>query len=591
MTERVVHRTSLGRRRWSGRAVLSLVLALGVALAGCAPAAPAPASPAAPVARATAPAAPAPTAAVGVPRPTVIVPTPAPATQPPTPTPVRTADQPRYGGTLRRVFRDPIPTLDIHQIGEQAALRPLAMVYNGLVRFDPEHVNTIQGDLAERWETSADGSVYTFYLQKGVQWHDGAPFTAEDVRYSIERILHPPKGIVSPNKSGIDMIDSVSVVDATTVRVKLQFPYAPFLTNLASGYILVLPKHILEKKGDMTQDVVGTGAFKFKKYEPGVLWEVVKNEKYFRKGRPYIDVWYNPIIRDDATRFAAVRTHQVDITNNANGLTPPQAEITRKTLPNITVFQIDMGPFFLFVMNTKRKPWNDVRVRQAVNLTIDRQAAIKAIEDGYGRVSAFFGGLAGLTEKELLTQPGFRQPKDQDIAQAKKLLAEAGYPNGFETSSVFRQPGTVYTRGAEFLAEQLSKIGIKVKLLPKDSTEYIEIYTRTLDFETISFRSAVTNPNPEGALTYILARGSRNPSQYEDPEFDRLLLVSRQAKTDEERNKIYRDIDLYLLKTVPQIPYVYGVYFGGYWNNVKNFHPPLTTTSGEFYGEVVWLAP
>ncbi|MDP2951789.1 MAG: ABC transporter substrate-binding protein, partial [Chloroflexota bacterium] len=438
-------------------AASSTLFVFALLLSACAPAAtptPRPTLPPPPTAAPTgaSPLAPTPTAAVARPAPTLAPATPTPTAPAPPP-----ADKPRSGGVLFTVQRGDAPSMDGHQERTMHTQHPLSPVYSLLVQNDPKDENKLIADLAQRWEASPDGKVWTFYLQKGVKFHDGRPATSADVKVSFDRIASPPKGIRSPRAGLFSALERIETPDDQTVKFFLKYPQGGFLTMVASPYNWIYPKHILAEKGDMTKVAVGTGPFKLKDYIRGVSWELVKNADYFVPGRPYLDGILRYIMVDRASMFAAVRTHRIQLSTMLNNeTTPAERDILKREAPQIVQKGGTLAnPMWLF-FNHKRAPWSDVRVRQAVNLAYDRQAAIKVARKGDGTLGAHFLPGSGweIPEQELLKLPGYRQPKDQDIAEAKRLLAEAGFPQGFKTTMLYWNEA-LYADQAVFLKDQL----------------------------------------------------------------------------------------------------------------------------------------
>lgn len=185
------------------------------------------------------------------PTPKPVVPTPkAAAPTPGAPTSVsKGSEAPRYGGILPVHVNGPTPSFDIHQESTAYVIQPVACAYNSLVKFDPLQPTEIIGDLAQRWEVSEAGNVYTFYLHKGVKWHDGQPFTAEDVKFSLDRIRKPPRGTVSPRQLTVSAIRDIEAVDKDTIKITLNYPYAGLLVMLSTGWEVIMPKHVIESKG------------------------------------------------------------------------------------------------------------------------------------------------------------------------------------------------------------------------------------------------------------------------------------------------------------------------------------------------------
>ncbi|MDP2952520.1 MAG: ABC transporter substrate-binding protein, partial [Chloroflexota bacterium] len=271
-------------------AATSLWLVLGLLLAACAPAAAPPPQPA-PTKEAPAATAPRPTP-------------PPPATT----TPVSPTDKPIYGGMLKTFGVNDLSNSDLHQAFSYLDHNPMAPVYSLLVRSDPKDINKVGPDLAERWDVSPDGKVYTFFLRRGVKWHDGTPLSSADVKASFDRIVSPPKGVLSQRQAYFDAVDKIETPDGFTVRFLLKRPQAAFPAIVAVPFNAVFPKAILDQKGDMKKDIMGSGPFRFKEYIRGVQFEVEKNPDYFLPGLPYLDGVVRYIIPDSAAAKGAFVT-------------------------------------------------------------------------------------------------------------------------------------------------------------------------------------------------------------------------------------------------------------------------------------------
>ncbi|MFH1487183.1 MAG: ABC transporter substrate-binding protein [Chloroflexota bacterium] len=536
-----------------------LLAVLTLVLASCAPAtAPTP-KPAAPVAPTTAPAA-KPAAPTAPPAAKPAAPTAAPAAKPaaspavkpaaPAATPKPAAEQPRSGGIFNICTGgDPI-SLDLHQEVSFLTQNVVQCAYNGITQLDPENPEEVIGDLAKSWDISKDGLTYTFQLHDGVKFHDGTALAAEDVKFSFDRQVNPPKGIRAPRRADLAAIDRIDVPDKNTVRFILKYPSGPFMDVISTGFQGTYSKAFVEKKGDMKKEVMGSGPFKFKGYAIGTSLEYVKNPDYFVKGRPYLDGITIFIIKDAATRLAAFRTGQIKQSALAtSGLSAADAEIIKKTMP-----QASLTPYSSFnhdniLLNTQEKPWTDIRVRKAVHLAIDRQAAIEVLSRGFAEQGSYMPGKWGVPKDELLKMPGWRQPKDADIADAKRLLAEAGYPQGFTVKALIRA-GTKYENVGVFMADQLAKVGIKLELDVKEAA----VRTAMLNQGTYNCHpgSATLNyPDPQNVTRYWAAPngddwGSNWP-RFRDEQVLELFDKQSRAVDPAERKKIVRDLDLRLI--------------------------------------------
>ncbi|MBI2910228.1 MAG: hypothetical protein HYX92_21510 [Chloroflexi bacterium] len=481
-----------------------------------------------------------------------------------------------------------IAGLDVHQEPSGSMLMVVSPGYSGLLQYSPVEVQKVIPDLAERWEASPDGNAYTFHLRQGVKWHDGTSFTAEDVRSSLDRIRKPPQGTRSPRSVMLKGITQIDIPVKDAVRLQLGNPSAAFIANIASAWQKMMPRHVIQAQGHMSNNIVGTGPFKLKRYATGVVYEFVKNQDYFLKGQPYLDGVTFYIIRDVGSRFAAFRTHRVNMTSQSNGLTPSQADIVKKTMPDASVGQSEAGNWWNFFMNGERAPWNDIRVRQAVSLAIDRQQAIKIVDEGFGELGLYMPqGPWAKPESEVLKLRGYRQPKDADREDAKKLLAEAGYPNGFRTSMLARS-GVYYENAAVFMKDQLASVGIVADIDVRDQTVVFERQQR-LDYDCTYFKEGLDIADPTTILNDRYMSGSgRNYSGLKDKTLDDLLDKQDMTLDEAKRKEIVLQAQDRLQELLPSAITHWGVYLVGWWKEVRGFNAAVSRMSNSTYVQV-WL--
>ncbi|MBI2907643.1 MAG: hypothetical protein HYX92_08320 [Chloroflexi bacterium] len=226
----------------------------------------------------------------------------------PTPTAKSRGAEPNYGGTLLSAINNTIPHFDMHQETTFSMQFPLSSSYDMLVRNDAMEEDKIVGNLARSWDISPNGLIYTFRLQEGVKFHDGTSLVAEDVKFNLDRVIFPPKGMISPRKPLYEAVEKVETFDPVTLRIFLKRPQASFLQLLSIEKNFVFLPRIIREKGDMKKDVLGTGPFKFVSYTEGVSFKVQKNPDYFVKGRPYLDGITIYVMIDETARVAALRT-------------------------------------------------------------------------------------------------------------------------------------------------------------------------------------------------------------------------------------------------------------------------------------------
>ncbi|MBI2910225.1 MAG: ABC transporter substrate-binding protein [Chloroflexi bacterium] len=509
----------------------------------------------------------------------------------PSPTAKLSVEQPRYGGVLLISHNGDPPSYDPLQESTLQSTNLVVPAYSGIVQHDPMQPTKVIGDLAEKWDMSPDGKAYIFHLHKDVKWHDGNPLTSEDARFSLEVVRTPPRGVVSPRQEWLKAVDKIEASDKDTLRVTLKYPSASFLHNLGDGRMMVVPRRVFEAKGSMKKDVLGTGAYRFKSHEAGISWSLVKNPNYFLKDRPYLDgiTWY--IITDSATRLAALRTHRVHMTSfGTPGLTAAQAEIVRKELRDNVVVDRYPGLIFHAVwMPTSKSPWNDIRVRRAVDLTLDRPKVIKVAMEGGADVGGFMPpGEWGLPQEELLRLPGYRQPKDADIAEAKRLISEAGYAGGIKMTVLTRNLQQL-ERASLSVKDQLAQIGIDLTVSVRDSaTTFDLLYKRNYDIAVFSGSASFDDPDQVFGQQFI-SGVPRNFSDITDERIDKWFDEQARTLDPVRRRQTVFEMQRRMHDLVPASILYWATYDLGHWKEVRNFKPGIGISNNVKLQDV-WLA-
>ncbi|MBI2908416.1 MAG: hypothetical protein HYX92_12285 [Chloroflexi bacterium] len=561
----------------------------GLLLASCAPAAqPTPTS------KAVAPP-PATVTAVPPSAPKPAAPTSAATAKPagPMPTAKPAGDQPRYGGTLTvGVGGDP-PSLDVHRelTGNTHAIT--AGAYNGLVKYDPQawpELKLVPG-LATSWELSPDGKVYTFRLVRGAKFHDGSILTAEDVKFSFDRIRDPQLGLArSPRRQQLANVANIDTLDDYTVKMTLKNAQASFLPFIGAFYYAVMPKRVvLEKKGDMTRTVLGSGAFKFKDYTTGVGWELVKNTDYFVPGRPYLDRIKGYIIRDSFTRFAALRTGNFLFWGPFPYMTVSQTKVIQETLSDRIVVKWEFMPAWYGVLfNVTKPPWSDVRLRQAAGMTFDRKKMLAAGMEGAGVVgmSAQPPGAWALPEEEMMKVPGYAKP---DLEGAKKLMAEAGFPDGLRSDGLVRADPAQQAI-AVLVKDAVAAAGIAIDLNVQEVAVYQDAQFRRV-FSTNPGSAGAGHTDPDIILgDYYITGSPNNFSGYSNPYYDELYAKQSRTLDTVERRKIVWEMQRILLKDVP-IAIAYWSNIAYAWRKeVRGYTPPSLSHWHAYMYQDIWLA-
>ena len=577
-------------------------------------------APAQPTAPPTATATPPPLATLrptNTPAPTVV------ARTAPTPAPSSLA---KAGGTTRMsAYAD---TKDWDPLGSSSlsSVISYSQLYNQIVQFDTEDPSVVVGDLAESWEINDAGTQYTFHLRDGIQWNDGTPLTAADVVYSMQRYGNPCNG---RGRSGlwrtytipievVDITDKadctatnadevIRQVDADTVEFNLAFASGAFINFLAIDYAKVLPKHLLEQGIDLNlaENILehnsGSGPFILEEYQSGNFYHVNRNPNYFKEGMPYFDRIEHYIITTPATFIAQVEGGAIDMSNAAaNNLNATENyELEQTTNSEYVAHDVFGGATQGLMLNVKREPFSDHRVRQAINLAVDRQNHNKRALHSAGRGHCPLVGLANSIE-ECATWPGMR-PKDtpggqEDIARAKELMAEAGFPDGFEVQYTVRQVGT-YPQQCSVIKQDLEDhLGItgEIETLPS-AAGYAKYGTSRPadargDWEIACQADGMTVFDPDAIYGGIFLKGgTRNYTDWEAPEVNDWFELQKVELDPEKRREINKEAERWLheFHNNHWVSLTLGRNFWVIHRDIKGFNSPQTIQYG-FKHEHLW---
>jgi peptide/nickel transport system substrate-binding protein len=505
----------------------------------------------------------------------------------------RAAETPRRGGVLLAVIGADPPSLDPHQESTFANIQLVAPLYSTLLQIDPYSYPKIVGDAATEWKISPDGLTYTFKIRQGIRFHDGSPLTAADVKATYDKIVSPPTGVLSIRKNAYTELASIEAPDPSTVVFRLKFPSASLLNNLASPWNVIYPKTYLDKDPNYFKtNVMGSGPFRFKAYTRGATFEGVRNPDYFVKDRPYLEGYKFFISPETSVRAAAIRSGRAYI--EFRDLPNAEAEAIKKQLGDKIVIQTTpMTGQFGIAINNAAKPFNDVRVRKAVTLGLDRYTAGKVL---YGITGLkLVGGLMrpgsewAMPEAELQKLPGFWTDAEKSRAEAKRLLAEAGYPNGLKVTLKNRNVKLPYQDFAVFAIQEWRRIGIEAENRPLETASWFNDGQNTGNFELIVAPTVEFMDDPDQFLGRYVTGSTQNWGRYSDPRLDDLF--SRQARTLEpaERQKLVNEIQKVVLENAYYMPGLWWMRNVVHWAKVKNYvAPPSHYTNQKL--QDVWLA-
>jgi peptide/nickel transport system substrate-binding protein len=509
------------------------------------------------------------------------------------PSGARAADTPRHGGILLAVIGAEPPSLDPHQEGTFANIQLVAPCYSTLLQFDPLNFPKIIGDLATEWKISPDGQTYTFKIHPGVKFHDGSPLTSADVKASYDKIIAPPKGTISFRKSSFSSVEAVEAPDPTTVVFRLKFPSASLLANLASPWNVIFPKKYLDQDPNYFKThVIGSGPFKFKSYTHGATFEGEKNPDYFVKDRPYLDGYRFYISTETSVRAAALRSGRAYI--EFRDMPNAEVEAIKKQLGDkVTVQHTPVSAHWGIAVNNKLKPFNDLRVRKALTLGIDRYTMSRVLFPINGL--KIIGGLMRpgseweMSEADLQKLPGFGRDAEKNRAEAKRLLAEAGYPNGFKVVLKNRNIKLPYQDFAVFVIQEWRKIGVEAEHRPLETAAWFADGRDTGNFELIVFPPVEFMDDPDLWMGIYTTGDSRNWGRFSDPKVDDLF--SRQTRTLDpvERKKLVNEMERIVLENAYYLPGLWWTRNLVQWSKVKNYVAPPNYYSNQKLQDV-WLS-
>jgi peptide/nickel transport system substrate-binding protein len=372
--------------------------------------------------------------------------------------------------------------------------------------------------LARTYRVSKDGREYTFSMQKRVLFHDGTPCTTADVKFSFERILDPKSA--APYRMFYEMIESIQVLDPLTVKFTLKKIDSNFIFNLARGDAVIVPRRAVDQLKSLP---IGTGPFKLAGWKRGDSVTLVRNPYYYIQGIPYLDKVIFKFIPEPGAQLGALRAGDVDVI--AYDLSPENAALLEKD-PRFKVLKGNTTTEVILAMNHSRKPFSVRRVREAMPLAIDRQAVIQGAVAGYGTpigshmdaTNPYYVDLAGL------------YPYNPE--KAKQLLTEAGYPYGFEAVLKLPEPYAYARRSGEIIADQLSKIGIKLTIEVMQWSQWIDRVFKNADYDL----TVVGHAEPFDIEIY-----SRPDYyfRYNNPTFQELMKNAEGEMREPVRKKIY----------------------------------------------------
>jgi len=507
------------------------------------------------------------------------------------------AGQPKRRGILRVRGYDP-PHFDHHQTINFKTNTTLSFAYSTLVRYkvgpDVEPGTfTTEPHLAESWETP-DDTTYIFHLRKGIKWHNKPPLNgrelvADDVKFTFERFLREPG---NADRHMLASVDRIEVVDRYTVKFVLKEPYVWLVDVLANPRSMwIIAPEVVQQFDDLKkpESVIGTGPFLLDHYEPNVKTVFKRNPDYFLKGQPYVDGVEWLVLEDDSTGLAMYRTGQID-TGPWHWWVVRQADLEalRKSHPNLVYKDVVDNVTSAIYMRTDQAPFNDVRVRRAISMALDRQGVIDAVYLKGQPTPAIAPGLTAwsLPIDQLGEGAKYYQYSPKE---AKRLLAEAGYAKGFKTQLNFTSGyGRDMVDAVQLLEQYLKEVGIEVELKQQEYGAYMAT-TFAGKYEGMAVGPISIAWEPDSVLYGMYEPDNmRNSSHVNDPKLLAMLQEQRRTKDLEARKKLIFDIQRYIAEQQYYVFTISIAYACSWQPYVKNYAPNL---SFDYGGRVaaLWL--
>lgn len=460
----------------------------------------------------------------------------------------------RNGGELVFPVPSEPPSYDGHREETFGLIHPIAPFYNTLLRVDPNDKSGTKPapSLAESWTASADGKTYTFKLRRGVKFHDGSEMTARDVKASYDKIIFPPPGVGSTRKGQYADVEKVEAPDATTVVFRLKEPSGSFITGLASPWNFIYKAEILAKDPHWYEkNIMGTGPFTFVEHVKGSHVVGKKNPNYWDKGKPYLDSFRAIFMRDSAAQVAAIRGERAHI--QFRGFSPAERDSIVSTLGDkVTVQESPWDCILMVGINHEKKPFDDKRVRRALTLALDRHQASQSLS----RI-AIVKAVAGVQvpgtpfaapPEELNKLAGYWTDIEKSRAEARRLLKEAGVPEGFQFTFTNRGIPMPYEPLGVWLIDQWRRVGLNVNQQVIEAAAYFGVIRKGDTQVHMDFQCGyIVEPDLD---MYKFLSSDRNPAnygRYKDPVLDRLYDEQSRQTDPEKRKALIRQFEKRLL--------------------------------------------
>ena len=507
------------------------------------------------------------------------------------------AEQPKQGGILRMYHRDSPGSASIHEGATYSVNVPFMPVFNNLVIYDqtkPQNtMDDIVPDLADSWAWSNDNKTLTFKLHQGVQWHDGKPFTSADVKCTFDMLMGKSQQRFrqNPRKSWYDQVNDISINGDYEVSFNLKRPQPALLALLASGYTPVYPCHV--SPGDMRTHPIGTGPFKFVEFKANESIKLVRNENYFKKGLPHLDGIEFTIIPNRSTAILGFISGKFDMTFPTEVSIPLLKDVKSQD-PTAVCVVAPNNVSTNIIINSTAPPFDNLDVRRALALALDRKAFIQIMFEGQGDIGGTMqpapDGLWAMPKEMLESIPGYGPDIEANRTAARKLMEKAGYgPDKHLAVKVSTRNIAVYRDPAVILIDQLKSIYIDAELDVVDTAQWFpKVARKDYSLGLNLTGNAVDDPDQSFYENYSCG-SERNYTNYCNRDIEKLF-DQQSAETDvAKRKKLVWEIDKQLQDDVAR-PIIFHSRTGTCWKPyVKGVAVMVNSSYNGYRYEDVWL--
>ncbi|MBM3648258.1 MAG: ABC transporter substrate-binding protein [Alphaproteobacteria bacterium] len=477
----------------------------------------------------------------------------------------------KQGGILKFTHRDNPPSASIHEEATISTVIPFMPVFNNLVMFDPkEKFNSpdkIVPDLAENWSWSADKTKLTFKLRSDVKWHDGKPFSANDVKCTFDALIgqgdEKVKDLIrkNPRKVWYDNLKEITVGSPTEVTFTLGRPQPSLLSMLASGYTPVYACHVDGRT--LRSKPIGTGPFMVVEFKRNESIKLTRNPNYWKKGQPYLDGIEFKIVPNRSTRVLGFVAGEFDMTFDSD-ITFPLLKDVKDQAPHAVCEARPTNVRSNLIVNRDREPFDNPKIREALVLAIDRKPFSDILAQGNDLIGAAMlpapAGVWGMKPEELSKLPGFGPDTAKNIAEAQSIMKSLGYgPDKTLKVKVATRNIAIYRDPAVILIDQLKKIYVDGELDPIDTTVWFtRVQQKNYQIGLNLTGAGVDDPDVMFFENFH-SSSSRNYTGYSNPEVDKLIVQQSSIEDKAERMKVVAQIEEMLTRDAARPTILHGV--------------------------------